>query len=456
MSIIDTVRAALPPLPRLRTGEIGTQAPDIIPSAGGAGTHELGESDYNPELAGLLIYNELDRMRRSDPQVRAALRVIKLPIMSVEWRVDPAPEAGTEAERMAEWVEDVLMNRMTHTWDWLLRQMLLHLDFGVMPMEIVWSVEDDPEYNRPMAILQDLSPRMPKTITHWHVERNGMLASVTQLDSDGDQLVIPADKLVVFTNEQEGADYKGVSILRSARKDWLLKERAQRSNAIAIEKRTAGVDVGTLTGVSNQNDPAVQAGEETLMTVRNHERAYVQETDKWKYRVEGITGTVLDPLPTIEYHDLMIARSVLAEFLAMGGNSTGSLAMHSDKTQFFLMALRGVSKYVTETLNRSVIQQMIRYNFPNIEPAEMPKLRHGRLDRRMFQSIAETLKQLVDADLLTPSADIEEEIRSELELPELPEEEEEQDDPDADPGPDPENSPEQPEEGDDDDLPPQT
>jgi hypothetical protein len=415
---IEIRLADRPPVPGQEIGSTGTL---VSPSAGGTGSQILTEDDYNQDLTGTKLYDEIDRMRRSDSQIKAALSVIKLPLLSSDWHVEAQGEEEIDL-RIAQWIENHLIDGLIHSWDFNLRHMLLHLDMGVMPFELVWEVLDDPDFHRPLMTLIDLAPRMPRTITEWQLDNTGRLSGIKQALVDRD-VEIPAEKLLMLVNEQEGSNYRGTSILRAARKDWVLKERAQKTNAIALEKRAAGVDVGTLKdGAAHNSATKKNAAEAALMGVRVHERAYLLETDDFTYRVQGIDGSILDPLPTIQYHDLMILRGVLAEFLAMGGDGSGSLAMHRDKSSFFLMALGGMAKSITGPINRELIPRIVEANFP--EAQSMPQLVHSRLDRRDVGALAEALAKLIPVGAISSDPGVEAEVRELLELPEAKETEE--------------------------------
>ena len=45
------------------------------------------EGEYNPDLTGLSAYRIYERMRRSDAQVKATLKAVKLPIRGAKWDV---------------------------------------------------------------------------------------------------------------------------------------------------------------------------------------------------------------------------------------------------------------------------------------------------------------------------------------------------------------------------------
>lgn len=179
---------------------------------GGTGTEFfagfISSEEYNPKLqgqAGLKIYDE---MRRSDGMVRATMLAVTLPIRQAVWRVEPASDSPKDKE-IADFVSDNLFGGMSITWADFLRQALLHLPFGYMMFEKVLKLEDDKlKYAK-------LAPRLPKTLWRWNVDDNQELISMTQFVQKGTSFVyptIPADKLLLFTNEQEGANYEGLAL----------------------------------------------------------------------------------------------------------------------------------------------------------------------------------------------------------------------------------------------------
>ena len=397
-------------------GEVGVTGTSSMALGGNI---VLTEEDYNPDLRGQAFYDQIDRMRLSDSQVKAVMSILKLPLLAADWGFEPASNDPKDVE-IAEWLEDRFFNHQLRSFDYILRHMLLSLDFGCMPFEMVWEVETDDLLNRPMAHLVKLAPRMPRTIMEWRLTEDGQLASILQYAEKGgsyQQIPISGERLLVFTHDMEGANYKGTSILRQARKDWFIKERLQRINQVAIEKRAAGIDVGTL---PDNAKPGQQAAfEAVLQTIRTHERAYVVEPSGHKYRIEGISGAVLDPLPSIQYADIMILRSILADFLVAGAGSEGSFALVKDRSSFFLMALRAIGDELRAPVNRYLIPQWVNWNWPNVK--KYPELVHSRLDRRDVGAIATALQGLIPVGILTPGDELEQEVRELLELPDMPE-----------------------------------
>ena len=405
------IKASRPP-----KGEVGTTGTSSMALGGDI---ILTEEDYNPDLRGQAFYDQIDRMRLSDSQVKAVMSILKLPLLAADWGIEPASDNPKDIE-IAEWLEDRFFNHQMRSWDYLLRHALLALDFGCMPFEMVWDVETDDMLNRPMVHLTKLAPRMPRTIMEWRLTEDGQLASIQQYaERNGtyQQIEIAGERLLVITHDMEGANYKGTSILRQARKDWFIKERLQRINQVAIEKRAAGIDVGTLP--DNAKPEQQTAFESVLQTIRTHERAYVVEPSGHKYRIEGISGAVLDPLPSIQYADVMILRSILADFLVAGTGSEGSFALVRDRSSFFLMSLGAIADELRAPINRYLIPQWVNWNWPNV--TEYPELTHSRLDRRDVGAIADALKGLIPVGVITPGDEVEREMRELLEMPDMPE-----------------------------------
>jgi len=389
---------------------------DLIRELGGTGTQIFGgflsQEDYNSDLNSSKMYDVYDKMRKADGTVRAGLNVAKLPLLRTDWYVEPASDNEQDVQIAAD-IEENLLCGMTISWHDFLRHALLHLDFGSMPFEKVWEVRDG------RIQIRKLAPRMPKTVVKWLVDDTGGFAGITQgmvSNAGYVQVDIPSEKCLVFVNEREGSDYRGTSVLRAAYKHWYMKDRMYIIDAISQEKRGLGVDVGKLSSTVTKGQR--QEAERALMTIRSHEKNYLIEPDWLDYRVEGLgRGASRDGLPSIEHHDVQILRSILAEFVAMG-QSGGSLAMHRDKSTFFLMALEAIAENICETMNRYLIPQMVAYNYPNI--GEFPELHHSRLDTREIGVLADAVSKFVSASALTVDREIEQDIRALLEFPELP------------------------------------
>ena len=164
-----------------------------------------------------LIY----RMLRSDATVKAVFKVCTLPIESADFRVRP-PAGSTDPmdAEIAKDVEENLFTGMSATWSDTIRQILACLPYGFSVFELVWGRNEDGK-----VYLRKLAPRLQRTVSKWRTDKNGGLAGVEQRAYfvRGDQtyvktVVIPVEKLVVFSYDQEGSDFEGSSMLRASYK----------------------------------------------------------------------------------------------------------------------------------------------------------------------------------------------------------------------------------------------
>jgi len=390
------------------TDEIG--APGTIVISG-----KLTEKDYNADLCGDKAIKVYDKMRRSDGQVKATLLVCELPLRSATWSVEPASDSPQDKE-IAEFIEDNLKEQMTITWDSFLKHTLLMLAFGFSVFEKVYEIVDD------KVRWHKLAPRLPKTLYSWNLDKaTGGLEGITQFVWKNDQyafLSIPAEKLLVFTHDKEGSNFEGISLLRAAYKHWYYKDHLYRIDAISSARHALGVPV--LKHPSEADATEKERLDNIGEHLNAHEKMYVRLSQDYDFSIQGLSGSIKDLMPSIEHHDRMIARSILADFISLGSTDVGSFALSRDKSSFFLMALRSICNNICDTVNRYGIPQLVDYNW-NVEA--YPKLTVSGLETRDMEKYAKAIVDLANAGQITQGPEIEDTLRDMLHLPPKPEDE---------------------------------
>jgi hypothetical protein len=309
-------------------------------------------------------------------------------------------------------VKKGLYEQMSMTWDDTIRHALLMNEFGFSILEKVWERRDN------LIMPKKLDPRLPMSIWRWNFDGpNKSLIGPEQIDSDGTLYPLPIEKLLVFTNEREGDNWEGFSVLRPAYKPWFIKDQLEKINAIKHDRHGVGVPVG---GVPANVKPGSQ---EWIDTVNALEALYAQE-QSYLIQPEGYTFSVLgsggdqagtDVLPSIKYYDECIARSMLAMFLNLGTSQTGSRALGSSFIDVFLQSLQAMAGYIADVLNRFLIKEWVGYNWGD---ADLPTLVAGRIEPIDIPGLA----QAVASKLITVDIELENVLRSQLALPEKEEE----------------------------------
>ncbi|MBG9885436.1 hypothetical protein ABE10_02310, partial [Bacillus toyonensis] len=197
-----------------------------------------------------------------------------------------------------------------------LRLALLELPFGHSVFEQVYRIESG------RARLGKLAWRPPRTISKFDVAPDGGLIAIEQWGAFGKATVrIPVDRLVVFVNEREGANWLGQSLLRQAYKNWLLKDRFLRIQALVGERNGLGVPmyegaplpeaIARNTERAEQwlNDQK-QEGLQIAKNFRAGEAAGGYIPHGAKFTLTGVQGKLPEMDGPIRYHDEQIARAV--------------------------------------------------------------------------------------------------------------------------------------------------
>lgn len=390
---------------------------------------EIGESgteiydgvifeEYNQKLFGSLGLEMYDRMRKSDGTVQGALKAVKLPILRAKWFVQPASEEKQD-EEIAEFVNKALFELQTITWANFLRQSLLMLDFGHMVFEKVFELRDVD--GKEMVVLKKFAPRMPKTIKNWTL-KNGK-PGIRQLTKEAKEYEIPIEKLLIFTNEQEGDNWDGVSILRAAYKHWHFKDKFYIIDAIAFEKHGIGVPYVKMIGGTSDDDKV--AATTIAKNMRAHHQAHVVHGENIEVGfIDMKAGALRDPQPSIMHHNREITKSVLAQFLELGSTDSGSRALSQDHSEMFLKSLEAVADNIIDVINRYAIPQLVDLNWNGVKA--YPKLACNGISRVDVDRLANAYQTLSFAGAIHPTQADELYLRELLNLPERTEEDIEQ------------------------------
>ncbi|WP_067428331.1 phage portal protein family protein [Nocardioides jensenii] len=374
-------------------------------------------NETTPELAWPLSVEVFDKMRRQDSQVSSVLTAVTAPITRTQWRID-----GTGCDR--EVTESVarslglpikdddpaedkaaqLRGRDRFSWDEHLRLALLMLPFGHSFFEQVY--REDPEatarLGRDQYRIRKLALRPSRTISAISVARDGGLVSIQQygsgLLSSSTTPPLPVNRLVAYVHEREGANWLGRSLLRSAYKNWLLKDRALRGWSVTIDRNGTGVPVYT----AAPGEADLTKGEEFATSFRSGENAGGAIPHDAKLELMGVMGKLPDTAEFVRYQDEAIARSALGHFLSLGsqgGGQVGSYNYGSVLADTFNLSLDVIAGYVAETATGHVVEDLVDINFSPTEPA--PRLVYDEIGTRVTE-----LDRAREASGLTSDADL--------------------------------------------------
>lgn len=370
-------------------------------------------NEETPELAWPNSVPVYDKMRRQDAQVKSVLRAVQLPIQRTVWSIDPNGARDKVVQHVAGDLGlpikgggsvPTLRTRDRFSWFDHLRLALLMLPFGHSMFEQE-AVPDEAG----LLHLKRLGHRPSRTISKFNVAKDGGLESIEQMTTLGASGPIPVSRLVAYVHEKEGGNWAGISLLRPAYKNWVLKDRLLRANTTTIIRNGLGIPV--YEGAEGEAD--LNPGLNMAKAVRSGEDAGAATPAGAKLRLMGVEGTLPDALPSIRYHDEQIGRAVLAHFLNLG-TQTGSWALGSTFADFFTLSLQALAQQIADVANQHVVEDIVDWNWGETEPA--PKLVFEEIGSRNAAT-AQAIKLLTDAGVLFPDRDLEEAVRQMHGLP---------------------------------------
>lgn len=368
------------------------------------------------------------KMVRDDATVRVSLRAGKSPVLGANFFIDPFDD-NPQNLAIKEFVEFNLFYGMTTSWIRVLEQVLTMYEYGKSVFEPVWELREwAPKKTtaganrRQYTMLRKLAYRPNSTITKVNYDDNGGPISITHLAVDAKgkskSVDIPIEKLVVFTFDQQGGGIEGMSILRSAYKHWIYKDKFYLIDAIQKERHGIGVPRGVAMPGASADD--ISKAHEMLANLRTNEKGYIMTTPNIVIDFAELKGQPVNVMPSIEHHDNMIMKNTLTQFInagAMVEGGGGSRAAGATQMDMFMKSMRHVATTICEAINLYLIPNLVAYNF---DTDQFPKVKVRNVGEvKDMQMFAAGLKNLRDAGYISLDEPTENWVREMFDMPQF-------------------------------------
>ena len=405
-----------------------TEAKKILGVAGdNTYNGQIRADEFLPELRGKKAIRKYREMRDNDSTIGAVMYATEQVLRDVDLKVMPANDS-TEAKEEAEFVKSVL-DDMDHTLDDHIAESLSNLSYGFAWFEVIYKRRNGPtersdkkrsKYSDGRMGVRKIAIRAPWTISRFDVDQQtGDVKGIYQ-DGSGynNSNYIPTRKSLYYRTTTINGDPAGRSILRNAYTSYEYVNNLQSIEAIAVERELAGIPVARIPAEYLSGDAtAAQSGfvnnlQSILRDVKFNEQGYIilpsdtypdkdgAPTNQKLVDVElmsssGSRNIDIDPIVRRYQHD--IARSVLSEFLMLGGGNTGSYALSKSKTDLFLRALESYIQAIVDVLNKQLVERLWELNGLNYDL--MPTIVAGDVAPHDLREIAAFLRNLNGADI---------------------------------------------------------
>lgn len=382
---------------------------------------KVKQLDYNPEWLGQKGIALANKMRKSDGSIRSVLQTIKLPLLRATWRVSPTGEDGGDDrdKEIAKFCQRALIaaDHRTESWDTVLRHILLMLDFGFSCVEKVWTVDEDGKY-----VLERLAPRLPQTIKDFEVNRDGSLKFVIQEAMKNGRmqtLPIPAKYACVISYEKEGDNFWGTSLLRFLYMHYFYKTEMYKIDAVRLDRFGIGIPLAEIKEgyviKTNEKREVI----DLLKGLRSHERAFAMLPEEIKLKIltpENEHGGASGLMESVDHHDVMMARAILALFLTAGSQKHGNYGTTVTWQDLFLYSLQSLAIQIGQELNTQIVRDLCDYNFP-MKGRLYPKVEASTLEDTNVKELAAALYNLVLGQVIIPDDVLEAHIRRLMAFP---------------------------------------
>ena len=401
------------------TTELGAVHPFATPGVPGW-SHFMFEREKPMELRGSQRVETYEAMW-NDTQLEGLYLGTTLPVRRYRWALDPQEANEELVARLSRDLGLPILDgkppqgrtKGRFSFPDHLRIALKALGYGSYYFEQVAEIYE--EGGRQWARLRKLAPRPPRSIVDIKVAPDGGLEAIKQLGSfllpGDDRGTIPVSRLVAYVWDHDPGEWYGRSIFRSSFRNWAVKDRLIRVDAMKHERMGMGVVVTK--GGEGDDDTKAKALLATGSRVRAGEEAAAYIEHDQSLTIEGVRGTVPDTIAALRYHDEQMAKAFLMMFMNLGMTETGSRALGESFIDFFDHAQQALADWFRDTFVTHVIEDWVTWNYGPDEPC--PGLIYNRGDDEDL-SVTD-LATLVEKGLITVTPEIEDVLRERFNLP---------------------------------------
>ena len=347
---------------------------------------------------------------RRDPQIQGLLQSFWLPIRSYPWYVDPDGTTGTVAEEIAHdfglplTADGVVDEAGGIDFDEHLRLALLMTATGHKLFEEAGELDSTGAFR-----LTRLEERPETTISRFNIDPDGSLISIQQYGSIPAP-VIPAERLVAYVWDREGANWAGRPLLYGLYRPWLLKDELIRGDA-TTHRRFAGVPYTQQTQPAVVDEGAHQQAAAAMQALRSGDTTGMSMPYGLEPKI--LSGDASSSaINSAEYHDRQMSRAFMQMFAELGSSQHGSHALGVTLLDHFTLGVITVANAVRKTMMTAVRRQVTRNYGPD---AKAPEIRFS--EERAQELTPEQLVALIEVGAVQVDTDLEKAIRQRGSLP---------------------------------------
>lgn len=372
--------------------------------------------DFLREFHGRLGYKRYNEMRLNSPIIGALLLAIENAVRAVkfEWTSDEAeaakaqqraqdaeeaarigqadatapkpkeakyaaaPAAPEYADPRLELLEASLA-ALSHSLHDHISEALTFLPFGFAPFAI-WYQRDE----RGRVLWRKFLLLGQDTVHRWELDAEGGLVGMWQQAAPAYTTeFIPIERMILYRARVEKNNPEGRSILRQAWIPYYYAKNIAQIEAIGVERDLAGLPVMTPPASADLSEGGTDStlAQKIVRNIRRDEQEGVVLPPGWTLELLSTGGSrQFDTDKIIHRYDTRILQSALAQFLMLGQDGVGSLALSKDQTDFFTMAVNTVADIICDALTKYAAPRLLALNGLDAEGVRCQHTPAGDMD----------------------------------------------------------------------------
>jgi len=370
----------------------------------------------------------VDEMSK-DATVSAALQFYTVYLAEASYKIVPPAGATPKQKEEKKFIETVF-NDMDESFFSTFVAILSYLRYGfsVFELQAKRRLPGKSAHKDGLIGLKGLKPRSQSTISGWVFSEDGReLLAVEQstanmqygsryssLAKNGAEIVLPVEKLAIFTSMPINNNPEGVSILRGAYNAWRYKRSiedaeitgaARDLSGLFLMKMPAGyldpnADAGKKAAAEDFKKVArnVSLGEQAALIIPSDRNAESKE-DMFTAELLSSSGAkAFDTSEIISRWDSRILLSLFADILQVGSNGTGSQSMIEGKTELVEIGLQYRLKEIESVFNKTIIPWIYAQN--QWDASECVQLKFDKISKPSQDSIGKLVQRVVSVSAI--------------------------------------------------------
>ena len=387
--------------------------------------------EFLPQLRGPQGRKVFREMSDNDPVIGGILLAFEKTLTRLEWRIEAVPDADSDDLQKAKFVQECWED-MDEPWSSTLNSILSNMIYGWSYHEVVYKQRKGPDndptkrsrYTDGKIGWRKWASRSQESLLRWETDDYGDVTAMTQFVTGDGSLTIPFEKALLFRTTTNRNNPEGRSLIRNAYRPWYFKKRIEEIEAIGIERDLAGLPVAW--APAEYFFPDASADQKALMAelqkiVQNIKRNEIEGVvfplayDEGGHKKVDLTLLTtggqrqFDTDKVITRYNQQIAMSLLADFLMLGHENTGTQSLGEDKLKLWMMAVEAVAKGVTSVVNEYAIPRLLKIN--GMDAQRPPLLVHGEVTKTNLLTLGSFLYQMVESGVIVPDRELEQMVR---------------------------------------------